>query len=118
MTETTSAVERGAGAEGPLRPWFAQDADAVVAAMTSDVGEGLAGGEVAARLTRFGPNRIVAEKPPSVWMVAAQQMRDPMNIMLVAVVVVSLLIGEVSTAVIVGLLIALNVVLGARQELS
>jgi Ca2+-transporting ATPase len=38
--------------------------------------------------------------------------------MLVAVVVVSLLIGEVSTAVVVGLLIGLNVVLGARQELS
>ena len=41
-----------------------------------------------------------------------------MNIMLVAVVAVSLLIGQVSTAVIVGLLVVLNVVLGARQELT
>jgi Ca2+-transporting ATPase len=41
-----------------------------------------------------------------------------MNLMLVAVVVVSLLIGQFSTGVIVGLLILLNVVLGSRQELK
>ena len=41
-----------------------------------------------------------------------------MNLMLVAVVVVSLLIGEVSTGVIVALLIVLNIVLGTRQELT
>ena len=48
--------------------------------------------------------------------VAAQQLRDPMNIMLVAVVVVSLVIGEVSTGVLVALLILLNVVLGTRRS--
>jgi Ca2+-transporting ATPase len=38
--------------------------------------------------------------------------------MLVAVVAVSLVIGEISTAVIVGLLVVLNIVLDARQELK
>ena len=41
-----------------------------------------------------------------------------MNIMLVAVTLVSILIGEVATGVIVALLIVLNVVLGSRQELK
>ena len=41
-----------------------------------------------------------------------------MNLMLVAVTLVSLVIGEISTGVIVGLLIVLNVVLGSRQELK
>ena len=41
-----------------------------------------------------------------------------MNIMLVAVVVVSFAIGEVSTGILVALLILLNVVLGSRQELK
>ena len=41
-----------------------------------------------------------------------------MNIMLVVVVAVSLLIGELSTGVIVGLLIVLNLTLGTRQELT
>ena len=69
-------------------------------------------------MSRYGPNQIAAEKPPSLWAVALQQLRDPMNIMLVAVVAVSLVIGQVSTAVIVGLLVVLNIVLGARQELT
>ena len=52
------------------------------------------------------------------WAVSLQQLRDPMNLMLVAVVAVSVLIGELSTAIIVGSLVVVNVVLGARQELK
>ena len=52
------------------------------------------------------------------WAVALGQFRNPMNIMLVAVTVVSFAIGEVSTGIIVALLILLNVVLGSRQELT
>ena len=48
---------------------------------------------------------------------ALLQLRDPMNIMLVAVALVSILIGQVSTGIVVALLIVLNVALGTRQEL-
>ena len=41
-----------------------------------------------------------------------------MNIMLIAVIVISLLISQFSTALIVGFLVALNVVLGTRQEMK
>jgi magnesium-transporting ATPase (P-type) len=41
-----------------------------------------------------------------------------MNIMLVAVTVVSLIIGQVSTALLVAVLVLLNVALGTRQELK
>ena len=97
---------------------YARDAAEVVAALGSDADSGLTGAEAAARLSRYGPNEITSEKPPSVWAVALQQLRDPMNIMLVAVVAVSFVIGEVSTGIIVALLILLNVVLGSRQELK
>ena len=89
-----------ASAEGA--PPFARSADDVLAAAGSDAGSGLSASEAAARLASHGPNAITAEKPPSPWAIAAVQLRDPMNIMLVAVTVVSLLIGEVSTGVIVG----------------
>jgi hypothetical protein len=123
MTDRTSAAGTGVteqppGAANGRRPWFAEDGALVITALDSDAGSGLTHAEATGRLAKDGPNRIVSEKPPSVLMIALQQLRDPMNIMLVAVVVVSLAIGEVSTAIIVGLLIALNVVLGARQELS
>ncbi|HSZ36819.1 MAG TPA: cation-transporting P-type ATPase [Acidimicrobiales bacterium] len=98
--------------------WFALDVEAVVAGVGSDTERGLTSGDAANRLARFGPNEITKEKPPSVWAVALTQLRDPMNIMLIAVIVISLLISQFSTALIVGFLVALNVVLGTRQEMK
>ena len=97
---------------------YTLDVAAVVAELNTDAAAGLTSGEATARLARYGPNEIGKEEPPSLWAVALQQLRDPMNIMLIAVVAVSFVIGEVSTGVIVGLLILLNVVLGTRQELK
>jgi Ca2+-transporting ATPase len=105
------------GAASMARPYAHQAVD-VVATLGSDPSSGLTPAEAASRLARYGPNRIAEEKPPSVLVVALSQLRDPMNIMLVAVTVVSFLIGQVSTGIIVGLLIVLNVVLGSRQELK
>ncbi len=98
--------------------WYSRPAEAVVAALSSDLSHGLSAQEAGQRRERYGPNEITSEKPPSVWAVAAAQLRDPMNLMLIAVTVVSLLIGEVSTGIIVGLLVAFNVFLGSRQELK
>jgi len=84
----------------------------------TDLSSGLTTAEARSRLTNIGPNAIAGERPPSLFAVALAQLRDPMNIMLIAVTVVSFLIGEVSTGLIVALLILLNVVLGSRQELK
>jgi P-type Ca2+ transporter type 2C len=102
----------------PAPPPYACEAAEVVAALESDADEGLSGAEAAQRLGRYGPNEIRREAPPSLWAVGVGQFRNPMNLMLVAVTIVSLAIGEVSTAMIVALLIVLNVVLGGRQELK
>ena len=101
----------------PTAP-FAHAAAEVVASAGSDADAGLTAAEAEARLARFGANQITGEPPPSLWAVALAQLRDPMNIMLVAVAAVSVVIGQVSTGVLVGLLILLNVVLGSRQELK
>ena len=113
-TVNTTATETPPGAAS----WFALDVDAVVAGVGSDLERGLTSGDAANRLGRFGPNEIAKEKPPSVVAVALGQLRDPMNIMLIAVIVVSLAISQFSTALIVGFLVLLNVVLGSRQELK
>ena len=102
---------------GPTAP-FAHAAADVVASAGSDADAGLTAAEAEARLARFGANQITGEPPPSVWAVALAQLRDPMNIMLVAVAAVSVVIGQVSTGILVALLILLNVVLGSRQELK
>ena len=99
-------------------PAYARSPEAVVSDLGSDIERGLSDAEVAQRQSTYGLNEIAAEKPPSVVAVALGQLRDPMNIMLVAVTLVSILIGEVATGLIVAMLIVLNVVLGSRQELK
>ena len=98
--------------------WHALAAEQVVAAMGSDAVDGLSAGEASKRLAQHGPNEIAREQPPSVWWITVGQLRDPMNIMLIAVTVVSLLISQFSTALIVAFLILLNLTLGTRQELK
>jgi len=120
MTEATRTIDqpRSGAATEDATVWYACTPVEVVTTLGTDAQRGLTATVAADRLRRHGPNRIAEEKPPSVWAVAAQQLRDPMNIMLVVVVVAAIVIGEISTAVIVALLVLLNVVLGARQELA
>ena len=70
-------------------PPYALDAAEVATELGSDPSTGLTTTEASSRLPRFGPNQITGEKPPSVLVVALTQLRDPMNIMLIAVTVVS-----------------------------
>jgi Ca2+-transporting ATPase len=110
-------IQRPTVGASPANP-FALEASEVVASLDSDADSGLSRAEAESRLSQFGPNKVTSEKPPSILDVALEQLRDPMNIMLMFVTVASLVIGDVSTAVIVALLIAFNVVLGSRQELA
>jgi P-type Ca2+ transporter type 2C len=112
-----SISEKPAAAVVVTPPYLRPAAD-VVHDLNTDVASGLSAQEAAERLAAHGPNKITAEKPPSAVTVALTQLRDPMNIMLVAVTVVSLLIGQVSTALLVAVLVLLNVALGTRQELK
>lgn len=101
-----------------VEQWYSVDADAAVRAFDSDQEDGLSTAEVERRLETYGPNEIKGEPPPSKLEVAGHQVVDPMNLMLIGVSVISLVIGEFSTALFIGVLVALNVVMGARQELK
>ncbi|WP_430331241.1 cation-translocating P-type ATPase [Rhodococcus sp. ACT016] len=98
--------------------WHAHDIEVVASELATDPKAGLTGHEATERQARYGPNVIASPPGPSRWAIALRQLRDPMNLMLVAVVVVSLFISEVPTAIVVGVLVVLNVVLGTRQEVK
>jgi Ca2+-transporting ATPase len=110
---TTPAVSSGA----IDRPYL-QSPEDVAAALGTSVDVGLTSAEAASRLATYGPNHIEGEKPPSPVAIALTQLRDPMNLMLIAVAIVSFLIAEWSTGVVVALLVVLNVGLGTNQELK
>jgi Ca2+-transporting ATPase len=119
MTVRSEPVDVAAVAttEAP-RPWHAKDGYEVAEQLGVDVDKGLAAGEAATRLARYGANVLQHEATASVWSIALGQLRDPMNIMLLVFAVVSLGIAQFSAAVVVSLLVLLNVVLGTNQELK
>jgi len=98
--------------------WWSLPPDQAVAEARSDGSRGLVAAEAAGRLADVGPNALVSAPPPSVWRIALGQVGQLMTLMLIAVAIVSLLIGQVSTAIIVAILVLYNVISGTRQELK
>lgn len=118
MTATTGSKQSGTSDGGPAGTPYLSPAEEVLAEHGTDPTRGLDSADAAALLAAHGPNQIEGEKPPSTLAVALAQLRDPMNLMLVAVAVVSLLIDQASTGILVAVLVLLNVVLGTQQELK
>ncbi len=98
--------------------WYALGVDTVINRLGSNLELGLTDDIAAKRLIEYGPNELRSEPPPSRLKVALGQVVDPMNLMLVAVAVVSLVIGEISTGILIAVLVLVNVVMGAQQELK
>ncbi|WP_083979810.1 cation-translocating P-type ATPase [Demequina salsinemoris] len=95
--------------------WWTLTASEAAEARDSSL-DGLTSAQAQTRLAEHGPNALTAAKPPSVWRMALTQLADPMNLMLVGVCVVSAVIAETSTAIMIGLLVIANVWSGAAQE--
>jgi Ca2+-transporting ATPase len=114
MTATTT-IEQPAG--GGLT-WYALSAQDVTAQMGVDAETGLTVAEVERRQAEYGPNELPTEPPPSIWVVAREQLMNPMNIMLLFVVAASFAIVQIATALVVLGLVLFNVVMGTNQELK
>jgi P-type Ca2+ transporter type 2C len=96
--------------------WYSRSTDTVATALAVDPAVGLTAARAAERLAANGPNALPEEKPKPGWRRFAEQYRAYMQIILVVAAVVSLLVKEWSTAVLLVALTILNAVIGVRQE--
>lgn len=88
----------------------------VALALASDGEQGLSEEEAAARLVRFGPNRLERAARPPYALIALRQFADPLVGLLVAAAAVSVLIGEGLEAGAIGAIVLLSALLGFVQE--
>ncbi|MET8276149.1 cation-translocating P-type ATPase [Streptomyces sp. NPDC005096] len=96
--------------------WYTRAPEEVVAAFGVDPAVGLSAARVAELLAAHGPNSLPEEKRTPAWRRFLKQYRSYMQIVLVAAAVVSLLIKEWTTAILLIVLTLLNAVVGLRQE--
>src|SRR5690242_376451 len=96
--------------------WYARSPEEVATGLGVEPTTGLSVARAAELLAAHGPNALPEEKPKPGWRRFVEQYRAYMQIILVVAAVVSLLVKEWSTAVLLLALTVLNAVIGVRQE--
>ncbi len=106
---------------GTAEPW-ALSADEVTR-LCGTGPDGLTGQEAAARLARDGPNELEPEAPTPMWLRLLRELADPLVILLLVAVAVSLVVwvaegasGVPVDAVVIAAIVVANAVLGVVQE--
>ncbi|MFI5185058.1 MAG: cation-transporting P-type ATPase, partial [Vicinamibacteria bacterium] len=102
---------------GETPSWHAMSGDAVLAKLAVSVESGLSGGEAAARLGAYGPNKFADAPAEPRWRAFLRQYQDPMQIVLLIAGVISLFLpGQFATGILLIVLTLLNAAMGLNQE--
>lgn len=96
-------------------PWHAAAAEDVFARLDTTP-QGLSEGEATRRLERYGRNALPAREPPSVWRILLRQILNPLIYILIAAALLALATGDLTDAVFVLVVVAVNAGLGTYQE--
>ncbi len=114
MTVRSDSVGEQPRASGDS--WCTHAPEEVVAAFDVDPAVGLSAARAAQLLSAHGPNSLPEERRTPAWRRFLRQYRSYMQIVLVAAAIVSLLIKQWTTAILLIVLTLLNAVVGLRQE--
>jgi P-type Ca2+ transporter type 2C len=98
------------------RNWYARSPEEVATDLGVDPEVGLTAARAAELLAGNGPNALPEERPKPGWRRFLDQYRTYMQMILVVAAVVSLVIKEWSTGILLVALTLLNAVIGMRQE--
>ncbi|MCM1540784.1 MAG: cation-translocating P-type ATPase [Blautia sp.] len=84
--------------------------------LESDLKQGLTEKNAATRLARDGRNEMRGERKKTVIESFFEQLNDPLIYVLIVAAVVSVLLKEISDAVIIGVVVCMNAIIGMLQE--
>ncbi len=113
MTAAVASTKRPSD-QGPV--WHTLSIHDVQREELVDIATGLSQAEAEERLKKYGPNAFAAEKKEPGWRTFLRQYQDPMQIVLLVAGVVSAIIQEWGTALLLVALTVFNAVLGLNQE--
>ncbi|MCJ7611165.1 MAG: HAD-IC family P-type ATPase, partial [Candidatus Aminicenantes bacterium] len=96
--------------------WHALEAEAVIKALGTNAAHGLDEAEAQRRLAEYGPNELKKEEIASPLRLFFSQFKNVLIIILLVAIALSVAIGEVLDAAIIGVIVAFSAVLGFFQE--
>ena len=96
--------------------WYARTPEAVTAAFGVEVSQGLPAAKAAELLASHGPNALPVEQAKPAWRRLLDQYTSYMQIILVGASVISLVIQQWGTAIVLIVITLFNALVGLRQE--
>jgi P-type Ca2+ transporter type 2C len=96
--------------------WFVKSKDEVIKELQVNALQGLTTEEAKARIEKYGENKLAAKKSKSLIQLFFAQLNDAMIYILLGAALISGILGEVSDAIIIALVILINAVVGLIQE--
>jgi Ca2+-transporting ATPase len=95
--------------------WHRQTTDEVLERINA-TDKGLSPAEATQRLQQHGPNELQQAKKKSIAMILLMQFKDVMILILLAAAIVSGIIGDITDAIVILIIVLLNAVIGFFQE--
>ncbi|MCI4657176.1 magnesium-translocating P-type ATPase [Cryobacterium zhongshanensis] len=113
-SKATASLSQNPPGAPPLADFASTSAEEVLSALGSTAA-GLSGVEAARRLAETGPNAVRTHKagPLSVF---GRQLRSPILILLIVTAALSLLLGDVTNSIVIGVILLASVGLGFSNE--
>ena len=99
-----------------LSQWYSKDTNVVIEELETDVSNGLSTREAKERLAKYGPNQFEEGEKTSIWKMLWEQINSVLIWILLVAAVISAFLGEITDAIIILLVVALNAVIGIVQE--
>ncbi len=96
--------------------WWTDTLESVAARLGTDLRMGLSAAESAARLRVNGPNALIEPPTKAAWRLFLGQFADTMIIVLLAAGLVTAVIGDLTDAAVIAVVIVLNAIIGFSQE--
>jgi P-type Ca2+ transporter type 2C len=99
-----------------MSDWYQQSKEDVLAALESDAEAGLSTAEAQARLEKHGPNELEERGMKSRWRILWEQFTEIMVVILVIAAIISVILGEMTDAIVIMAIVVMNALLGYSQE--
>lgn len=96
--------------------WFEKSKDETIKELDVNALQGLSSEEAKNRLAKYGENKLAEKKGKTILQLFFAQLNDAMIYILLGAAIISGLMGEVSDAIIIAIVVIINAVVGVIQE--
>ncbi|MGL5382638.1 MAG: cation-translocating P-type ATPase [Culicoidibacterales bacterium] len=99
-----------------MNNFYDQKPEDVIVSLDVNLETGLTKEQVKANLEKYGANELPEEKQTPIWLVFLGQFKEPLTLILIAVAIISFLIGEWKETIIIAVIVIFNAIIDTVQQ--